>query len=105
MVKALTIPSEHPAYQGHFPGTPVLPGVVLLDAVLQTLDAPMRHHWRIASAKFHRAVRPGEALLLDYETLANESIRFAVRTAGRLVASGLLVPASAPEDSPHGEQG
>lgn len=31
------IPADHPALAGHFPGNPVVPGVVILDAVLQAL--------------------------------------------------------------------
>jgi len=35
----LQIPSDHPAYAGHFPGQPILPGVVLLDAAQRLIES------------------------------------------------------------------
>ena len=105
----LPIAADHPAYAGHFPGQPVLPGVVLLDAALHALAGCGRGalewagRWTISSAKFQSAVRPGEGLTLEHETLPNGSVRFAIRTADRAVASGLLAPANGTE--PRGEQG
>ena len=34
----LHIPADHPTLAGHFPGNPVVPGVVILDQVLQALS-------------------------------------------------------------------
>lgn len=94
---SLTIAAEHPAYAGHFPGAPVLPGVVMLDAVVHALEHAgnrATQRWHVASAKFFSAVRPGDALTLEREALPNGSVRFAVRTSDRTVAQGLLVPAA-----------
>jgi 3-hydroxyacyl-[acyl-carrier-protein] dehydratase len=95
-VSALTIDAEHPALVGHFPGTPIVPGVVLLDEILRAVEqdtpaAPRR--WRISTAKFLSPVRPGEALTLAHEPLTDGSLRFTVSRDGRLVAHGVLVPA------------
>lgn len=107
---ALQIAANHPAYSGHFPGQPVLPGVVLLDAALHALEWSGRGAsglptggWEINSAKFQSAVRPGEALTLEHETLPNGSVRFAIRTADRAVASGILMRSQTEPD--RGEQG
>ena len=104
---SLIIPTDHPAYPGHFPGQPVLPGVVLLDATLRALERAGRGSpggWQINSAKFQSAVRPGEPLTLQHETLPNGSVRFAIRTADRPVANGTLVPSQPSRERNHGEQ-
>jgi 3-hydroxymyristoyl/3-hydroxydecanoyl-(acyl carrier protein) dehydratase len=108
IVTSLPIAANHPAYSGHFPGQPVLPGVVLLDAVvheLQCSDRGVFAGWDISSAKFQSAVRPGDTLTLERETLPNGSVRFAIRTTDRTVASGILVPSRRPTERDRGEQG
>lgn len=62
----LTISATHPAFAGHFPGDPLLPGVVLLDLILA--DAAIAAIGGITRLKFLRPVRPGERI--DY-TLAH----------------------------------
>lgn len=89
----LTIEAGHPALAGHFPGAPVLPGVVLLDEIVRAAESGTGSgHWRIAAAKFVRPVRAGETLTLGQERLPNGSIRFSVLRSGEPVARGLLVP-------------
>lgn len=92
----LPIAASHPAFDGHFPGAPVLPGVVLLDETIRAIElaeggAP--RCWRVTSVKFLRAVVPGEALTLQHERSAGGPVRFAVLSAGQAVATGALSPA------------
>ncbi len=98
----LKIAADHPAYAGHFPTHPVLPGVLLLDALLHELDGPAQR-WRIESAKFPSAVQPGEPLSLERETLQNGSIRFVIRAAERIVAQGIVAPSA--DGAIRGDQG
>lgn len=84
----LPIEAEHPAYAGHFPGRPILPGVVLLDRAQRVLEAACHCHITgLAQAKFLSPVAPGEALELDYEVVA-AGLRFEIRCGTRRVASG-----------------
>jgi len=93
-----TVDAGHPALAGHFPGSPVLPGVVLLDETVRAVEQAnggARTRWTVGAAKFLKPVQPGETLTLECEPLPNGSIRFAVSSAGRAVANGVLRPAAA----------
>jgi 3-hydroxymyristoyl/3-hydroxydecanoyl-(acyl carrier protein) dehydratase len=107
-ITTLALAADHPAYAGHFPGMPVLPGVVLLDATVHALEeiaGATGLGWEVASAKFQSAVRPGEPLTLQHETLPDGSVRFSIRTADRPVASGVLVRSNSLTVHTRGEQG
>lgn len=93
-----TIDPQHPALAGHFPGAPILPGVVLLDETVRAVEQShggAGQHWTVGAAKFLKPVQPGETLMLDCEPLPNGSIRFSVSSAGQAVASGVLRPSVA----------
>jgi predicted LPLAT superfamily acyltransferase len=96
VITTLTVDAAHPALAGHFPGAPVVPGVVLLDETLRALELANGGtglHWTVSAAKFLKPVQPGETLTVESEPLANGALRFTVSSAGRLVASGVLRPA------------
>lgn len=89
----LSVTADHPAYAGHFPGHPVLPGVVLLDEALHVLAARQGLAvcaGRIKSAKFPSPVKPGEVLRLNYAATAAGVFRFEVMAGQRVVASGVF---------------
>ena len=101
----LLVPMQHPAFSGHFPDAPLLPGVVLLDEMLRSVeDAGLGNGWSIATAKFLQPVRPGETLTFEHEPLANGALRFAIRSGGRPVATGTLVPRLATTEADDGHQ-
>ena len=90
---ALRIALDHPAFAGHFPGMPILPGVVLLDEALHAIEVDLDldlRQWQIATAKFLEFVRPGEALTIEHASPGSGLIRFTVRVAGRPALTGTL---------------
>ena len=93
-----SVPEDHPAFAGHFPGRPIVPGVVLLDrAVLlaQALVGNEVGEWTVSQAKFLSPVGPGEAVAFELNADSRGGWRFVARAADRDVASGSLAPRSA----------
>jgi 3-hydroxymyristoyl/3-hydroxydecanoyl-(acyl carrier protein) dehydratase len=91
----LAIAPDHPAFAGHFPGQPLVPGVVLLDLALVAIAGLMRidlSACRIASAKFHSPASPGDPVSLRYDILASGTVRFELDSLGRKLASGSFIP-------------
>jgi 3-hydroxyacyl-[acyl-carrier-protein] dehydratase len=87
------VPVDHPAFAGHFPGRPIVPGVVLLDRAIlfaETMLGQPGLNWQVGNAKFFSPVDPEEALTFSLTTKPSGSITFAVRAAERDVASGSL---------------
>ncbi|WP_144153427.1 AMP-binding protein [Paraburkholderia sp. BCC1885] len=88
-----TIPADHPALAGHFPGQPIVPGVVLLDHAISAIGTALNRSLdacRLSSAKFPSPATPGAPLDLTFETTASGAIRFTVSAQARAVASGVL---------------
>ena len=91
---AMLIPADHAAFAGHFPGEPIVPGVVLLDETLYRISDAQRvaaHECAIHSAKFLSAARPGEPLQLVIRHETEQRVAFAIHAPDRLVASGVLM--------------
>jgi len=90
------VPPDHPAFAGHFPGRPTVPGVVLLDHALvlaaQMLGRPPGGGWQVAQAKFFVPVGPSQVLGFALQTTPRGAIAFSVSGEGREVAAGSLVP-------------
>ena len=91
----LSISSEHPALPGHFPGSPVVPGVVILDLIIQTLleRYPAQRIQGIRKIKFLRPLAPDEVFLLQSGEPQGDSLRFKchLQDSGQLLAEGNLV--------------
>ncbi len=84
-----SIPSGHPSLPGHFPGRPIVPGVLLLERVLEAIEAthgplgPLR----LPQVKFAQPLLPGEQARIE---LAGDAPRwrFRVSRGDVLLASG-----------------
>ena len=87
-----SIPADHPSLPGHFPGRPIVPGVVVLEHVLEAIEAthgplgPLR----LPQVKFAQPLLPGEVADIVLEGAAPRW-RFRVVRAQTLIASGDVV--------------
>ncbi|WP_424813360.1 3-hydroxyacyl-ACP dehydratase FabZ family protein [Roseococcus sp. YIM B11640] len=89
-VARFTLPAGHPALPGHFPGRPIVPGVLLLDAVLKSAPGPAGAPRRILRAKFAAPVAPGAEVEIHYEPRAGGRTHFTCRCDGKTVLLGEL---------------
>ena len=98
--KIIAVPTTHPAFAGHFPGQPLLPGVVLLSEAIEALledpaaAAALGAQPRLAAVKFLAPVRPGASIEVRW-TAGAPRVRFEVwrhaegdAPQGQLAASG-----------------
>ena len=81
IVGVKNVTSNEPFFQGHFPEEPVMPGVLLIEAmaqcggllVLNTVEEPERwstYFLKIDNVKFRQKVVPGDTLLFKVDLLA-----------------------------------
>lgn len=92
---AWVVPADHPAFAGHFPGRPIVPGVVLLDRAILFAEELLGRpgvNWQVGNAKFFSPVGPAETLLFTLSSKPSGAIAFTVRADEREVASGSLTP-------------
>ena len=96
-LKNVTI--NEPFFQGHYPGSPIMPGVLLIESMAQAgatilLSDPSFRGWvpivgEIENVKFRRQVVPGDQLIMDLELLWYRN--HAGRLAGQATVEGQLV--------------
>lgn len=89
------VPADHPAFPGHFPRRPIVPGVVLLDCAILFAEEMLGRPglaWQVGNAKFFSPVGPEEALTFLLNQKPSGAIAFTVRADDRDVAAGSLTP-------------
>ncbi|WP_247596888.1 hypothetical protein [Hydrogenophaga sp. PAMC20947] len=102
------VPLAHPAFAGHFPGRPILPGVVLLDQAILFAQAQVNatvgvdeghggmDSWTVSQTKFLSPVAPGESLTFTLTPDLRGGCKFAIHASdARAVATGSLAPRKA----------
>jgi 3-hydroxymyristoyl/3-hydroxydecanoyl-(acyl carrier protein) dehydratase len=91
-----SIAPDHPSLPGHFPGHPVVPGVLLLERVLDAIESahgPLGA-LRLPQVKFLQPLLPGERARVVLEGAAPRW-RFQVLRDAVLLASGEIVATDA----------
>ena len=91
--QALCIDAQHPALPGHFPGQPLVPGVILLEQLALAL-----HAWRgqrlagVLEAKFVAPLLPDQVatLRLTEADAQRARFRFEIRRDDILLARGMI---------------
>lgn len=82
------IEPEHPSLPGHFPGAPVVAGVLLLDRIATSLDrAGAGRFARLGVVKFASPLLPGQEAQLSWERHGTR-VRFRIERDGSTILSG-----------------
>ncbi|GAB4238116.1 MAG: 3-hydroxyacyl-ACP dehydratase FabZ [Elainellaceae cyanobacterium] len=103
-LKNVTI--NEPFFQGHFPHYPIMPGVLIIEAMAQVggfvatqmpgIEAGLFVFAGINKARFRRPVRPGDQLLITVELIQIKGDRFGkmkadAKVSGQPAAEGELL--------------
>ena len=77
IVALKNVSANEPHFQGHFPGRPIMPGVLILEAMAQLAGLLLLRRlentgklamlWSIDQVRFRRAVVPGDQLRIEIE--------------------------------------
>jgi 3-hydroxymyristoyl/3-hydroxydecanoyl-(acyl carrier protein) dehydratase len=92
-VARVDIPLDHPCFPGHFPGQPILPGVLLLERVMALARASLARpldECTLHNIKFLASVAPGDVLDVQLAGTQSNEYRFTVRVFHGEGADGVI---------------
>ncbi|MGY0557662.1 hypothetical protein [Lysobacter sp. A421] len=93
------IPPDHPSLPGHFPGNALVPGVVLLDRVLDAVELMQPGlelgGLRLPQVKFLQPLLPGQPARVELTRLEPAGWRFLVLRGDTVLARGDLMGGAA----------
>ncbi len=98
---------NEPFFQGHFPGTPIMPGVLILEAMAQTSgvlaisslekgkEGALMYFMGLDQVKFRKMVVPGDQLIMELEVLKQRAkimkLAGVAKVDGKVVAEAQLM--------------
>ncbi len=102
-IKNVTI--NEPFFQGHFPGHPVMPGVLIIEAMAQTAGVHILSTMNkqgfipfflgIDNARFRKPVVPGDQLVIEITIIKSKpklsKVKAEVKVDGQLAAEAELI--------------
>lgn len=91
-VKTMQVPAAHPVFAGHFPGRPIVPGVMLLEWVVDELGQSIGRvpgALRVRECKFFTALCPEQRAELRLE-VGETRCTFDIRLADASIARGVV---------------
>ena len=102
-LKNVTI--NEPFFQGHFPGHPIMPGVLILEAMAQVGGVgalnlaenlgKLAYFLSIKEAKFRKPVVPGDQLIIEIEIMKKKlsvmQVRATAKVAGEVVTEAEMM--------------
>jgi len=109
VVAIKNVTTNEPFFEGHFPGHPVMPGVLIIEAMAQAGGLMMLHELpdradklvlftSIDECRFRRPVVPGDQVRLEVEVLRHRSnyckLKGTATVDGKLVAEAVIASAT-----------
>lgn len=105
----LHVPAEHPSYEGHFPGNPLVPGALLLQWIsAHACKAFNRQIGGVKQMKFLAPVRPNDDCSIEFNLLATGdeggtvTIKVCCMRGASVICKGTLIANSEVVESPEG---
>jgi len=100
IVGVKNVTTNEPFFQGHFPDFPVMPGVLIVEAMAQTAgilvlkSIPDRHNKlvllvAVENARFRKPVKPGDTLRMEMTVIKRKST--VAKMAGVAKVDGVVV--------------
>jgi 3-hydroxyacyl-[acyl-carrier-protein] dehydratase len=99
MSASFTISSQHPSLPGHFPGRPIVPGVMILNFVFDEVrkQFPQIQITGIRKLKLLQELTPNQVVDIQCRPPVNQTLRFQCYCNQQLLADGKLVVETATE--------
>ena len=85
------ISEKHPSLNGHFPGNPIVPGVVILDEVINAVTNKYKQLKVLgfAAVKFNARLKPEQIVRISFDE-SKKGINFECKMNSTIIASGCI---------------